>query len=243
MLSLLDTLWMPEPHNVTILSGSPKEGSGIVKKFSGSTAKENPLKKFSPNRKEWISVSEWLATLLIWKSANNYTAENDQNICNREGLWSPFRNSRPRKLYRVPLLLVCAVYDVLDTADISSNFKMSEPHGLCSVCPLPLSVPETAMGVTLNAQQHSDLEYVQAIHRWEMGVCWGEHCVLLLAILIYWQGMRNPAAVQAAGTLRFASSQQCNESHSDTNSPNPSNNQFTTPSWTAVLHVPCTRVL
>ena len=47
--------------------------------------------------------------------------------------------------------------------------------------PLPLSVPEKAMGVTLNAQQHIDSGYVQAIHWWEMGVCWGEYFVLLLA--------------------------------------------------------------
>jgi hypothetical protein len=37
------------------------------------------------------------------------------------------------------------------------------------------------MGVTLNAQQHSDSEYVQAIHRYVIWLCWGEYCVLLFA--------------------------------------------------------------
>ena len=59
-----------------------------------------------------------------------------------------------------------------------------------------------------------------------MGVCCGEYCVLLLAILIYWHGMRNPTIAQAAGTLWFTSSQRCNQSYNDTSSPVPSNNQL-----------------
>jgi hypothetical protein len=55
-----------------------------------------------------------------------------------------------------------------------STSKYQHPTVCTQFCTLPLSVPETAMGVTLNAQQHSDSEYVQAIHRWEMGMCWGE---------------------------------------------------------------------
>jgi len=50
--------------------------------------------------------------------------------------------------------------------------------------------------------------------------------VLLLAILIYWQGMRNSTIAQAAGTLWFTSSQRYNQSHSDTSSAVPSNNQL-----------------
>jgi hypothetical protein len=84
------------------------------------------------------------------------------------------------------------------------------------------------MGVTLNAQQHSDSEYVQAIHRWDMGICWGKFYVLLLVILIFWQSMRNPTAAQTACTLWVTSSQRCNQSHSDTSSPVPTNRQFST---------------
>jgi hypothetical protein len=42
------------------------------------------------------------------------------------------------------------------------------------------------------------------------------------------QGMWNPTATQAAGTLWFILAQRCNQSHSNTSSPILSNNQFTT---------------
>jgi len=47
-----------------------------------------------------------------------------------------------------------------------------------------------------------------------------------LAILIYWQGMRNSTIAQAAGTLWFTSSQRYNQSYSVTSSPLPSNIQL-----------------
>ena len=87
--------------------------------------------------------------------------------------------------------VICIGLDSISSALILESFwllqiflptsKCRNPTICAQFCPLLLSVPETAMGVTLNAQQHSDSEYVQAIHRWEMGVCWGEYCVLLLA--------------------------------------------------------------
>ena len=43
--------------------------------------------------------------------------------------------------------------------------KCRNPTVCAQFCSLPVSVPETSMYVTLNAQQHSDSEYVQAIHR------------------------------------------------------------------------------
>jgi len=55
--------------------------------------------------------------------------------------------------------------------------------------------------------------------------------------------MWNHIAFQAAGTLWFTSAQRCNQSHRDTSWPIPSKNQFTTHSWTAVLHVPYTTAL
>ena len=86
-------------------------------------------------------------------------------------LWSPVVFIYPQST----LLTLCLeLFLVLQIFLPTSN---SHNRTVCAqFCTLPLSVPETAMGVTLNAQQHSDSEYVQAIHRWEMGVCWGEYC-------------------------------------------------------------------
>jgi hypothetical protein len=127
---------MQEPHKCgNFIQGRWERVRVNWKKFLDPAAKEDPLKNPAPNIKEWLSVSKWLGFWLIWKSTNNDTAENDQNICNTEELRAPFRNARPPKLYRLPLLLVCTVCDVFVTADILSNFKMPEPHGLCSVLP------------------------------------------------------------------------------------------------------------
>ena len=65
------------------------------------------------------------------------TGENDQN------LYVTIRGSGPQSsspgrgnLYRLHLHLLCTDFGVVFvTADISSNFKMQEPHDLCSVLP------------------------------------------------------------------------------------------------------------
>ena len=149
---------------------------------------------------------EWLGTRFIWKSTNNDNDENDQNIRNTNVTRAKVRTTVPRYFLLAILHFLSTDFGVFLILQIFHPISKSDnPTVRAQFCPLPLSVPEAAMGVTLNAQQHSDSEYVKAIHRWEMTVCWGEHRVLLLAILIYWQGTRKPTAAQADGTLWFIS--------------------------------------
>ena len=88
-------------------------------------------------------------------------------ILKSEGLPAPFQFPGARKF--VPAFpssrFTLFFYLILVLQILLSTTKCQNPTDHDQFCPLSLSVPETAMGVTLNAQQHSDSEYVQAIHR------------------------------------------------------------------------------
>ena len=68
---------------------------------------------------------------------NTDTGENDQNLYVTKRESGAHSNSPGRgNLYRLHLHLLCTDFGVVFvTADISSNFKMPEPHDLCSVLP------------------------------------------------------------------------------------------------------------
>ena len=182
-----------------------REGSGQLKNSSGLSARAIRLQISPLYGQEWLLVSECPSLNLI---SQIFTLATTTRI------YVKLSGTVP---YSIPVgVIICTGFPsnssalilefVLNLLIFLPISKCQNPTICSQFCPLPLSVPETSMGVTLNAQQHSDSQYVKAIHRWEMAVCWGEHCVLLLAILIYWQGTRKPTAAQAAGTLWFTSS-------------------------------------
>ena len=87
-------------------------------------------------------------------------------IYNTEGFRTAFLVPGSGILCRLPLHLVSTDLELLLILQLFlSPSKRRNPTVCAQFCPLPLSVPETAMGVTLNAQQNGDSEYIQAIHR------------------------------------------------------------------------------
>jgi len=83
------------------------------------------------------------------------------------------RNRSPLLGLRSPLIcielqsiILTLILELFLVVQIFLPNSKSRNRTVCAqFCTLLLYVPETAMGVTLKAQERSDSEYVQAIHR------------------------------------------------------------------------------
>jgi len=104
----------------------------IEKNFSGPSGSVVRL-QISP-----LNADERLSFIMLWFKCiftNTDTAENDQNLYVTMGVPGPIPGSLGAVICTgYPSISSALILEIfLGTADISSNFKMSEPHGLCSV--------------------------------------------------------------------------------------------------------------
>lgn len=93
--------------------GPPRTGlDPSEENFSCLVTRVDWLKICMVNRNDWLSVAGWLGLGLKWlicKSTNN-TTEKDRNICNINGLLTPFWTASPGNLYWLsPHLIVTVV--------------------------------------------------------------------------------------------------------------------------------------